>query len=128
MRRRISDQERPDVFIPYDFRPQRIMTMHGLGLDIVRTNSRLLGLQDNFDVMTDPKLQACLFRDAAHSLGYGEKEAQEAARVRRTSEPVDPNSESVTIGNEYEPRRVCRRLQLLRGWSHGQAAKAEVFT
>ena len=108
MRRRISDQERPDVFIPYDFRPQRIMTMHGLGLDIVRTNSRLLGLQDNFDVMTDPKLQACLFRDAAHSLGYGEKEAQEAARVRRTSEPVDPNSESVTIGNEYEKiLRAC---------------------
>ena len=27
-----------------------------------------------------------------------------------------------------EPRRVCRRLQLLRGWSHGQTAKAEVFT
>jgi hypothetical protein len=27
-----------------------------------------------------------------------------------------------------EPPRICRRLQLLRGWSHGQAAKAEVFT
>jgi len=27
-----------------------------------------------------------------------------------------------------EPPRVYRRLQLLRGWSHGQAAKAKVFT
>jgi hypothetical protein len=27
-----------------------------------------------------------------------------------------------------EPLRVCRRLQLLRGWSHGQAAETEVFT
>ncbi len=28
----------------------------------------------------------------------------------------------------FEPPRVYRRLQLLRGWSHGQAAKAKVFT
>ena len=27
-----------------------------------------------------------------------------------------------------EPLRVCRRLQLLRGWSHGEAAETEVFT
>ena len=27
----------------------------------------------------------------------------------------------------YEPPRVCRRLHSLRGWSHGQAAKTEVF-
>jgi len=34
----------------------------------------------------------------------------------------------IDILKHVEPPRVYRRLQLLRGWSHGQAAKAKVFT
>jgi len=41
---------------------------------------------------------------------------------------LDPTITQVNAASPSEPRRVCRRLQLLRGWSHGQAAKAEVFT
>jgi uncharacterized protein DUF4339 len=32
-----------------------------------------------------------------------------------------------SVRQGFEPLRVCRRLHSLRGWSHGQAAKTEVF-
>jgi superfamily I DNA/RNA helicase len=109
MRRRISDEEKDDVFVPYELRPQRIMTMHGLGLEIVRAYAAQLNLPDNFNVMTDSRLQSHLFRDAAFLAGRGEREAQEAARQRQRSKPIEPDSSAAQIISSYETiLRACR--------------------
>src|SRR5580700_3247075 len=65
MRRRISDEEKTEVFVPHEMRPSRIMTMHGLGLEIIRAHAALLKLPEDFDVMTDSNLRLCIFQDAA---------------------------------------------------------------
>ena len=32
------------------------------------------------------------------------------------------------FGRPFEPRRVCRRLQLLRGWSYDEENIGKIFT
>jgi DNA helicase-2/ATP-dependent DNA helicase PcrA len=102
MRRRISDEEKVDVFIPPELRPQRIMTMHGLGLEIIRANTGLLKLPNDFEVMTDIALRSNLFRDAALLAGFGETEAKEAADLRQKSEPLKANSPEEKIISTYQ--------------------------
>src|SRR5260370_37918030 len=61
MRRRISDEEKKDVFISQDQRPERITTMHSLGLEVIRSYPQRLGLPEDFQVMTDARLHRVLF-------------------------------------------------------------------
>ena len=102
MRRRMADEENPDVYLPPESRPDRITTMHSLGLDIVRTHCGLLALPDKFHVLTDSKLRAVLFRDAAFLAGYGEREAEEADRLRRQSVLPPAGSSLEKIIERYE--------------------------
>jgi superfamily I DNA/RNA helicase len=109
MRRRISDEEKTEVFVSHEMRPSRIMTMHGLGLEIIRAHAALLKLPDDFDVMTDSNLRLCIFQDAAFLAGFGVKESAAAADLRQKSESVASNSNNAKIIAAYEEiLRACR--------------------
>ena len=63
--------------------------------------------------------------------GVGKTSLAQTAAIEHQSASADPvmvGCDNASTFYGIEPPRVCRRLQLLRGWSHGQAAKAEVFT
>lgn len=46
MRHRLSDEEKPDVFMSRDKQPPQISTMHSLGLQIIVNSSRLTSLRN----------------------------------------------------------------------------------
>jgi DNA helicase II / ATP-dependent DNA helicase PcrA len=109
MRRRISDEQKGDVFIRSELRPQRIMTMHGLGLEIIRAHAEMLRLPEDFNVMTDSRLQSHLFRDAGLLSGLGEIKALEAARYRQRSKRVERGTDAARIISSYETiLRACK--------------------
>lgn len=102
MRRRIADEEKKDVFIEPDKRPSQILTMHSLGLQIVRTNAEALGLPADFQVVTNLKLRRILFRDAAILAGYSESEASAADRSRQEGTEIVSGSSVALITEGYE--------------------------
>lgn len=102
MRRRLSDEEKPDVYLPPDKRPERITTMHSLGLEIIRAHAEELGLPDDFRVMTDSRLRRILFRDASLLCGYDEIAAQEADMLRQKGATPKSGTSSEKIIQQYE--------------------------
>jgi len=106
MRRRIADQEKPDVFITPEKRPSRILTMHSIGLEIVRSNNALLGLPADFQVVTNAALRRVIFRDAAMLAGLGEIEGREADWVRQQGVVPSPESAVAAVIAIYE--RILR--------------------
>jgi len=102
MRRRISDEERKEVFIVAEKRPTRIMTMHSLGLEIIRASHEVLGLPADFEVATTSTLRRLLFSDAALIAGHGDAEATEADRVRQEGRTPQPGTAAHQIVLQYE--------------------------
>lgn len=92
MRRRISDDQKPECFIESKKRPSNISTMHSLGNKIIRENHQLLDLSEDFQVLTDPRLRSVLYRDAAMLSDADEKDAKEAERMRMKGQYIEPTS------------------------------------
>jgi DNA helicase II / ATP-dependent DNA helicase PcrA len=102
MRRRISNEASADVYVAPEKRPARITTMHSLGLDIIRGDVDNLGLSEDFQVMTNPRLRRILFRDAAFLCGHAESDAQRADILRQKTYPPMAGSVEEHIIQQYE--------------------------
>jgi DNA helicase-2/ATP-dependent DNA helicase PcrA len=102
MRRRIADEEKPEVYIAPELRPERITTMHSFGLGIVRAHTAVLGLPDDFTVMTHSRLRRILFRDAALLTGNSEADGQVADQLRQKGIPPETGSAAAEITKRYE--------------------------
>lgn len=102
MRRRLADEEKPDVYLSPEQRPERICTMHSLGWQIIRAHREKLGLPEDFQVMTDSRLRRILFRDAALICGHDEAAAGEADRLRQKSIPPKSGTPLAEVIDQYE--------------------------
>jgi DNA helicase-2/ATP-dependent DNA helicase PcrA len=111
MRARISDEEKPDVYLPLDRRPGRITTMHSLGLEIVRARREWLNLPADFTVMTNSRLRRVLFRDAALLCGRSEGDGGRADRFRQEAAELAPDDIAGAITAKYETiLRSCKAI------------------
>lgn len=91
MRSRISDESKPEVYLPYPMQPKVICTIHSLGYRVVREGAEQLGLTDPIRVVTEDEVRDVLMRDAAQLSGYGREAAHEPATCRQAGscKPVE---------------------------------------
>lgn len=111
MRRRIADEEKPEVYVSSEKRPGRITTMHSLGLEIIRANREKLGLLKDLQLMTDSRLRKILFHDSALLVGYGQTDGENADRMRQKSITPKAGDPAFKIIDRYEAiLRSCNAI------------------
>jgi len=102
MRRRIRNEENQEVFISPERRPDRITTMHSLGLEVIRSHPNVIGIPEDFVVVTDSTLRRVLFRDSSLLCGFDETEQRAADIARQRCADVGPGTTSAKIIKVYE--------------------------
>jgi DNA helicase-2/ATP-dependent DNA helicase PcrA len=83
MRDRISDFNKPDLYLPYKKQPKSIRTMHSFGYKIVRENVAEIGLKDIVKVVTSETLRNILIGDAAQLAGHDRSDGKETEKCRQ---------------------------------------------
>ena len=83
MRDRISDFNKPDLYLPYKKQPKSIRTMHSFGYKIVRENAAEIGLKDIVKVVTSDRLRNILIGDAAQLAGHNRSDGKETEKCRQ---------------------------------------------
>jgi len=83
MRDKISDFNKPDLYLPYKKQPKSIRTMHSLGYKIIRENATEIGLKDIVKVVTSDRLRNILLGDAAQLIGYDRNDSKETSQCRQ---------------------------------------------
>jgi superfamily I DNA/RNA helicase len=101
MRRRLSDEDSPEVYVPPEQQPANIRTMHSLGYKIVSDAYRKVGLRKGFTVL-DPRLRSLLFADSARMLGFSGDDAGVAERCRRLGKCEQTDCEKCRICDRYK--------------------------
>ena len=110
MRDRISDFNKPDLYLPYKKQPNSIRTMHSLGYKIVRENATKVGLKDINKVVTSDRLRNILIGDAAQLAGYDRDDSKETEKCRQFG--------ACNYSEEDKKCEICKTYQnILRGCS-----------
>lgn len=103
MRDKISDDTRPELYLPYRLQPKAITTMHSLGYKIIRDNAVHLGLSENLNVVHGDYLRLVLICDAAQISGFSRKDGNETARCRQFGD-CKPN-------DSYSKCTICKKYK-----------------
>lgn len=83
LRERISDPDRPELYIARELQPASIGTLHAFGHALVRAHHRALGLPAEPAVLADDRMRDILLGDAAQLAGQPRAAADDAERCRR---------------------------------------------
>ena len=111
LRRRLSDEEKPDVFMPRDKQPAQISTMHSLGLKIITNNLNELGLSSTFRVIDSDRLRRLVFEDAAQLVGMTRERGRHVSDLKQKSTQLDEKHELAPIARSYDAiLRACNSI------------------
>jgi len=111
LRRRLNDEEKPDVFMPRDKQPSQISTMHSLGLQIITNNLNGLGLSSTFRVIDSDGLRRLLFEDAAQLVGVNRERGRQVSDLKQKSTQLDEKHELYSIARSYDAiLRACNSI------------------
>lgn len=103
MRDKISDETRPELYLPYRSQPKAITTMHSLGFRVLRENAADLGLDENLNVVSDDYLRSVLIGDAAQLAGFTREDGRETGLCRQFGDcRPDDDSPKCTICRKYK--------------------------
>jgi DNA helicase-2/ATP-dependent DNA helicase PcrA len=103
MRDKISDETRPELYLPYRSQPKAITTMHSLGYRVLRENAAELDLDETLNVVPDDYLRSVLIGDAAQLAGFPRDDGKDTSLCRQFGycEPEE-GSPKCTICQKYK--------------------------
>lgn len=111
LRLRLSDEGKPDVYMPKVKQPEIICTMHSLGHQIIRRSLETIGLREDFKVVSSDELRTAIFGDAAQLLGYRRRLGKDAKTVKMKAEPMPEGSPNAQICCKYSSiLRACNAI------------------
>ncbi len=102
MRARLSDEEKPDVYLPPEQQPLRIATIHSLGFSVIREKYRHVGLRKGFTVLNRKDLRELLFRDAAQIQEQSRDGGDDPEECRRKGSCVPEAGPKCRTCEEYQ--------------------------
>lgn len=111
MRERISDETRPELYVPYSSQPRSICTMHSLGYKILRDYAAVLGLTEPIRVVPDDYLRSILMGDAAQLTGVPRAAGKETAKCRQFGNCEPSDDQKCRICATY--KEILRRCSAL---------------
>jgi len=101
MRKRLSDKNKTEVYIPPKKQPENIRTMHSIGFRIISDAYREVGLKKGFIVIGD-KIRDLLFADSARILGFLGDEGELAEECRRHGLCKETSEKKCLICKQYQ--------------------------
>ncbi len=102
MRDRLSDVEKPDVFVPPDQQPSLICTMHSLGYQIVREHYSKVGLTEDFELLSSDDIRKLLVQDAAQVAGVDRLIGLKAGEYKQKAAVEQAGESELKALSKYE--------------------------